>query len=259
MAAENAGSGFRELFNGKDLNGWDGDPRFWSVKEGMIVGQTTADNPTDHNTFLIWRQGEVDDFVLTFSYRLVGGNSGVQYRSRDFGNWVAGGYQADIESGDRYSGINYEERGRGILAQRGEKVTIAADGQKSVEPFADTAELQKSIKKEDWNQYKVAVHGNNLVHVINGKVMSEVVDNEQGKSTRSGILAFQLHAGPPMMMQIKDVRLKRLALQDKKKVVLVAGRPSHGSMEHEFNAGVILLKKCLDANAPNVLAASYLN
>src|SRR5262245_2286044 len=114
-------AGFVKIFNGKDLTGWDGDPRFWSVTDGCIVGETTADNPTKGNTFLIWRQGPVDDFVLRTSFKLAAHNSGIQYRSKELDKWVMGGYQADFEEGETYSGILYEERGRGILALRGTK------------------------------------------------------------------------------------------------------------------------------------------
>ena len=121
-------AGFVPLFDGTSLSGWEGKPEFWSVRDGAIVGETTAERPTKGNTFLIWRQGTVDDFELRLRYRLTGGNSGVQYRSRDLGDSVVGGYQADFESGTKYSGIVYEEKGRGILALRGERVSIAADG-----------------------------------------------------------------------------------------------------------------------------------
>src|SRR6516165_7480879 len=98
--ADDVEHGFKSLFNGKDLSGWDGNPKFWSVKDGAITGQTTDSNKTDGNTFLIWRDGTVDDFELRLSYKIVGGNSGIQYRSKDKGNWVVGGYQGDFEAGD---------------------------------------------------------------------------------------------------------------------------------------------------------------
>jgi len=99
------------IFEGDSLEGWDGNPKFWSAKDSVITGQTTKENPTKGNTFLIWRQGKLDDFELRLSYRIVGGNSGIQYRSKDLGNWVVGGYQGDFEAGTRFSGILYEERG----------------------------------------------------------------------------------------------------------------------------------------------------
>jgi 3-keto-disaccharide hydrolase/Trehalose utilisation len=253
-------SGFKPLFNGRDLAGWEGDPRFWSVEDGLVTGRTTADNPTKGNTFLIWRDGEVDDFELRFSCRIVGGNSGVQYRSREIDKWVVSGYQADFEAGDTYSGILYEERARGILAQRGQKTRVGKDGKPQVVgKVGDSKEIQSAIRKEDWNDYVITARGNHFTHQINGRTTCDVTDEQPAKAAYSGILALQLHAGQPMKVQFKDVRLKRLPLSDgRRKIVLVAGSPSHGPGEHEFNAGVILLKHCLDRTS-GVVAAAYRN
>jgi type 1 glutamine amidotransferase len=254
------GAGFKPIFNGQNLEGWDGNLKFWSVKDGAIQGQTTSDNPTSGNTFLIWRDGNVDNFVIRLQYRIKGGNSGIQYRSKELDKWVIGGYQGDFEAGNTYSGINYEERGRGILANRGQKVTIGPDGKKEETQVTDSADLQKSIKKEDWNDYEIIADGDHLTHKINGRVTSEVIDRQQGAAARSGLLALQLHAGPPMTVEFKNVRLKRTKFNDGyKKIVLVAGTPSHGPGDHEFNAGSLLLKKCLDQAAPQVVSAVYLN
>ena len=255
---------FKPLFNGQDLSGWDGNKQFWSVKDGAITGQTTPENPTKGNTFLIWRGGEVGDFELRLSYKIVGGNSGIQYRSKDLGNWVVGGYQGDFEAGDTYSGILYEEKGRGILAQRGQKVVIDEEGKKQAETIADSKELQANIKKEDWNEYVIIAAGNHLTHKINGRVTAEVIDNQTSKRATSGILALQLHAGPPMTVQFKDIRIKQLKVaqskagEDKKRIVLVAGTPSHGPGDHEFNAGTLILAKCLE-NYPGVEVKAHLN
>ena len=238
------------IFNGTSLEGWEGRPEFWRVEDGAIVGETTAANPTEANTFLIWRQGLVDDFDLTLRYRLTGGNSGIQYRSRDLGDFVVGGYQADFEAGAKYSGILYEERGRGILCQRGERITIAADGTKRVgDPIGATAELQKAITPGDWNHYRIVARGPKLQHFINGQMMSETLDEQADKRALQGILALQVHAGPPMKVEFKDIRLKRLPLgEGRKKLVLIAGRASHGPGEHEHRAGTMLVEKCLDAH-----------
>ena len=172
---------------------------------------------------------------------------------------MVGGYQADFEAGDTYSGINYEERGRGILAQRGEKVTIDKNGKKNAERVTESKKLQDAIKKEDWNSYTITAKGNHLVHKINGNVTAEVIDNQEDKRAMSGILALQLHAGPPMVVQFKNIRLKRIKLADnRKKAVLVAGRPSHAAGDHEHNAGVYLMKNCL-ASVPNLIVADYHN
>lgn len=254
--------GFQAIFDGQSLNGWDGDPRFWRVEDGAITGQTTPDNPTKHNTFLIWRGGEVDDFVLRFEYRLIGGNSGVQYRSferpEEWGRWVIGGYQADFEAGDRYSGILYGERFRGILADRGQKTVIGSDHKpKVVEQFADSAELQKHVRKEDWNQYEITAKGYHFVHKINGQLMCECTDEDAEARRPSGLLALQVHAGPPMTVQLRNIRLKRLSSDEKKTVVFIAGPKSHGYMGHEHNAGCLLLAKCLNENVPGIRAVVH--
>ena len=218
LPAADPEEGFRTLCNGQDLSGWDGNPKFWSVKDGCITGQTTAENPSKGNTFLIYQNGYVKDFELRLSYKIVGGNSGIQYRSQDFGNWVVGGYQADFEAGKTYSGILYEERGRGILAQRGQKTVIkpaAPDSTKhKVEVAGDTGktseELQAAIRNEDWNDYVVIAKGNHLTHIINGNVTADVVDEQPALAAKSGILALQLHAGPPMTVQFKNIRIKKL-------------------------------------------------
>jgi len=214
-----AEEGFVEIFNGKDLTGWEGNPKLWSVQDGVITGQTTADNSTKGNTFLIWTKGTVADFELRCSFKLTPGdskgfaNSGIQYRSKvaNPANWVVHGYQADMEAGPAYTGILYEEGGRGILAQRGEKVVIGADGKKQVAgSVGDAAEIGASIKKGDWNDYVIIAQGNHLQQFINGKQTMDMVDEEQAKLAMSGILALQLHAGPPMMAQFKNIRLKKL-------------------------------------------------
>jgi len=251
-----ADDGFVPIFDGSTLSGWEGKPEFWRVEEGLLVGETTAENPTKGNTFLIWRAGLVDDFELELDYRITAkGNSGVQYRSRDMGDFVVGGYQADFEGGTKYSGIMYEEKGRGILCLRGQRVAISADGAKKPgEPIGDTAELQKAINPEDWNRYRIVAKGPMLQHFINGQLMSETVDEQEGKRAEQGVLALQLHAGPPMKVEFKDIRLKRTRLAaGRKKLVLVAGRPSHRSGEHEFRAGCLLLQKCLAEACPQLL------
>lgn len=264
-AADDA-DGFKPIFNGRDLTGWDGNPKLWSVQDGAITGQTSKENPTPGNTFIIWRDGLVDDFELRFSYRIMPngdqpfGNSGVQYRSTDFGNWSVGGYQADFEYGDSYSGILYEERmSRGIMAERGQKVVFGPDGKKEVTgSVGDSKEIQAAIRKGDWNEYSITAQGFHFVHRINGRVTVDVTDNDPKKQARLGVLALQLHAGPPMKVQFKDIRLKRLQLADRKKVVLVAGSASHGRGDHEHNAGIRLLGKCLEG-VPGVLPTCYLN
>ena len=197
------------LFDGKTLDGWDGDPRFWSVRDGVITGQTTKETPTEHNTFLIWRGGKVGDFQLDMDFRIVDGNSGIQYRSKESKDWVVGGYQADFDAPGRYCGIRYEERGRGILALRGKKVWIGDDGKKEVVgTTCDEDAAMGSIKKEDWNHYTIVAKGNHLIHKVNGHVTVDVTDNQADKRSMAGILAVQLHQGPPMLVQFRNIQLK---------------------------------------------------
>jgi hypothetical protein len=208
----------KALFNGKDLTGWEGNPDLWSVQDGVITGRTTVEKPTKGNTFLIWKDGEVADFEITFKYKMKPGdakgavNSGLQFRSKivDPANWVVAGYQADLEYGPKYSGILYEEKGRGILAQRGQKVTITQGAQPAKPKIEVTGEagksdeIQAAINKDDWNEYKVIVKGNHIQQFINGKATVDVTD-ETAEAAKKGILAFQLHAGPPMQIQFKDI------------------------------------------------------
>lgn len=279
-------SGLRNLFNGRDLAGWEGNPAFWSVKNGVITGRTTTENPAKENTFLVWKEGSVDDFELRLSYKItpdnkVGfANSGIQYRSKvvDPGNWVVGGYQADIEAGKTYTGILYEERGRGILAKRGQRTVIKeVNGKTKVDVVGEVGksdEIQAGIKTDDWNEYVIIAKGNHLTHSINGKTTVDVIDEQETKAAKSGVLALQLHAGEPMTVQFKDIRLKSAKSMEqtaatsttatnattdgKKKIMMVAGTPSHAPGDHEFNAGVLLLKKCFD-QVPGVVATAHLN
>lgn len=259
--------GFESIFDGKTLEGWDGNPDFWSVQDGTLTGQTTADKPTKGNTFIIWRKGEVGDFELKLEYKIIGGNSGIQYRSFEVPGekWVVGGYQGDFEAGTTYSGINYGERFRGILANRGTKseVTRTADGKvevKVLEKIGDSAELQKSIKDQDWNSYHIIAKGYEFQHIINGKTMSICIDNDEKERRASGILALQLHAGPPMKVQFRNIKLKRIgnakpsdgaaaaapSQKAKKKILFLAGGPSHGYGAHDHLSGCTLLARTLE-------------
>lgn len=212
--------GFRSIFNGKDLAGWDGNRKLWSVRDGAITGQTTPENPAKVNTFLVWTNGTVADFELRCSFKLVPNNpqgfanSGIQYRSKvlDPANWVVGGYQADMEAGTNYTGILYEERFRGIMALRGEKVVWDKADQKQVIGSVGTAaEIEASLRKGDWNDYVIIAKGNHLQQFVNGKPTVDVTDECEAKRALRGILALQLHVGPPFTVQFKDIRLRNLA------------------------------------------------
>ena len=213
--------GFQSIFNGKDLTGWRGDTEYWTVKDGAITATTTPDNLLKYNTFCIWEGGTPGDFQLRLTFKIVGGNSGIQYRSRviDEEKFVVSGYQADVDSKPRYTGINYEEKARGILAERGQSVTITDDDSpaggkhkiaKDIIPFADAEYLQELVvKPEQWNDYLIVARGRHLQHFVNGVLLSETIDNSE-KFTESGIIALQAHQGPPMVVQFKDIELKTL-------------------------------------------------
>lgn len=221
-----AQAGEKQLFNGKDLTGWEGNPKLWSVEDGAITGKTGTEGDTKlkHNTFLVWKDGTVGDFVLTFQYRIEKGNSGVQYRSKALppgeNGPIISGYQADFEAGKTYSGILYEERARGILAKRGEKTVIKPVEKDAANPKAKdfnvevvgevgkSDEIQAAIKDEDWNEYKIVAKGNHLQHFINGKQTVDVTDEDAKNAAKEGILALQIHAGPAMVVQFKSLVLK---------------------------------------------------
>jgi len=208
--------GEQALFNGKDLEGWDGNPIHWSVEDGAIVGVNTKENPTKGNTFLIWKGGNLKDFDLTLECKIDSGNSGIQYRSfikpGEHDGWRIGGYQADFESGDKYSGICYGEAFRGILSLRGDRTTLSRDESgkliKSVEKIGETGKLGLAINKKDWNTYRIVADGYRFEHYINGQKMTELMDNDEKERREEGLLALQVHAGPPMKVYYRNIRLK---------------------------------------------------
>ncbi len=261
-----AQDGFESLFDGKTLDKWDGNPDFWRVEDGCITGQTTAEKPTKGNTFIVYRGGEVGDFELTLEYKIIGGNSGIQYRSFEVPNekWVIGGYQADFEAGETYSGINYGERFRGILANRGQKTIVkkGEDGKVQVEVVSsvgDTKEIQKHIKKEDWNTYRITAKGFTFEHRIND-VITSVCTDEHPDRRATGVLALQLHAGPPMKVQFRNIKIKKTAATaavGKKHALLLAGRRSHGFGAHDHTAGCALLAKLINASGLPISAEMH--
>lgn len=221
LAQESEGE-FASLFNGKDLSGWEGDSKYWRVEDGAIVGQTTKENPTPKNTFLVYTKDSVDDFELRFSYRVNGGNSGIQYRSELLSKWVVKGLQADFEDTmhdgkDKFSGMFFEENGRMFMGQRGDVVVVRSNPSQPKKPniekigsVGDPVQLEKVIKRDDWNHYTIVARGNVFIHIINGQVMSVGIDEDALNARKSGILAWQLHAGDPLKIEMKDIRLRRL-------------------------------------------------
>jgi len=199
--------GFVSMFNGKDLTGWEGKPGWWRVEDGAITAQSTPEKPCKKCNYLLWRGGEPADFELRFSYRIIGGNSGIQFRSRELKDFDTDGYQADIEAGTKWSGALFQHR-RGGVALRGEQVVIDADGKKTITAIGDPADLQKKIKPQQWNDYRVIARGNSVTLEINGVAMSQVTDNDKSKACRKGVIGLQVHPGPPMKVQFRNLRIK---------------------------------------------------
>ena len=198
-------AGWQSLFNGKDLTGWAGDPRLWRVEGGVLIGETDdAGRKIDKNTFLIWQGGEPGDFELQYRARVTGNNSGVQYRSRiiDSANWVVGGYQMDLHPEANYLGMLYEEKGRGIACQRGQRVKLGVKPE--LTGSLDVPQVDLGV----WNSYRIVAQGNILRHFINGKLAAEIQDNNSEKRSSKGVIALQLHAGPTMKTEFKDLRIQ---------------------------------------------------
>ena len=207
-----SGGDVQVLYGGGDLTGWKGRDDLWSAENGEIVGRTTAEDPIDGNTFLIWTGGQPENFELTAQFKIEGGNSGIQYRSKivNEDKFVVGGYQADIDFGNRFAGILYEEKGRGILAQRGETVTIGKDGKKERKQFADSSELANGIHPGKWNDFRVLAVDNHLQHFINGAMTAEVMDHQSDKAAKKGVIALQIHQGPPMVVRFKNIKIRKI-------------------------------------------------
>jgi hypothetical protein len=208
--------GFISIFNGKDLSGWEGLQGFWSVKDGIIVGQATKE--ASKQTFLIYTGSPVKDFELHIKYKFASkdGNSGVQFRSKviDPKTDRVGGYQADFDAGAGYDGSIYDEAavagGRGTMSNRGEKTVWDADNKRHNEKLAqDGEDLKKYIKIGDWNDVVLTAKGNHVVYSINGHVTTDLTD-ESPKAVAEGVLALQMHAGFTMEIQFKDVKIKML-------------------------------------------------
>lgn len=200
------------LYSGGDLTGWAGRDDLWSAENGEIVGRTSDENPIDGNTFLVWQGDLPSNFELTAQFKIESGNSGIQYRSKviDQEKFVVSGYQADIDFTNKFAGILYEEKGRGILAQRGEKVTIGADGEKSRSRFGDSEKLSKGIHPGQWNDFRVVAKGNHLQHFINETMTAEVIDQQSDKAATDGVIALQIHRGPAMVVRFKNIKVRKL-------------------------------------------------
>jgi hypothetical protein len=200
-------AGFTSMFNGRDLTGWEGKTGWWFVQDGCLTSESTPDKPCTKCNYLMWRGGKPGDFELRLSYRLIGGNSGIQFRSRELPDWDTSGYQADMEAGDHWTGCLFEHQ-RGGVSMRGQKTVIGEDGKKQVTPLGDPQELLKAVKKDDWNDYRVVARGSEITLEINGLVMCQAIDNQTGQAAKDGVIALQMHPGPPMKVQFKNLRIK---------------------------------------------------
>ena len=201
---------FKSLFNGKDLSGWAGKNEFWTVKDGVILGETTKEKPTKGNTFLVWQGGDVADFVFKAKVRFSGNNSGVQYRSELVGkpgDFVVKGYQADLHPKPEFFGMLYAEKWRGIVAQRFQRVIVGEDGKPEV--VGEVGDRDQKLVDTEWNELTIIAVGNRQIHQVNGITTMDLTDNHP-EAKRKGILALQLHAGAPMKVEFKDVQLKQL-------------------------------------------------
>ena len=214
--------GFEPIFDGKSLQGWEGDPQFWRVEDDALVGEITPGNEIKRNTFIIWRgnnggkggDGLTKDFELKLRYRISAkGNSGINYRSveTDDAKFAMRGYQYDMDGADKYTGNNYEERGRTFMAVRGQVVRAVERGQREiVGAVGEYAELAKLIRKDDWNDVHIIARGNTMVHILNGQVMCVLVDDDPEHRMLEGKLGVQVHTGPPMKVEFREIRLKKL-------------------------------------------------
>lgn len=219
--------GFVFIFDGKTLNGWDGDSTYWRVEDGILVGEVTSATLLDRNSFIIWRGGLTEDFELKVEYRISAeGNSGINYRSEEVDGvpHALKGYQCDIDGANQYTGMNYEERRRTTIARQGQQVILkTVEGPLSTyiennrwtrtivrDTLGNVDSLTSSIKSNDWNQVHLVVRGNRMLHYINGVLMSDVTDNDTINRRFSGLLGVQVHVGPPMKIEYRNFRIKQI-------------------------------------------------
>ena len=211
-------SGFTPIFDGKSLNGWDCDPAFWRVENAAITGESTKTHQPPYNIFCIWKGGKPGDFELKLQYKLTGagGNSGIQYRSVELpaeGKGRMKGYQADIDGHQNYTGQVYEERNRGFLALRGQ-ISYIPDGKEvgSIGSLGTADQLKAFIKNNDWNDLDIVARGNTLIQLLNGHVMSIVVDDDKANRRMDGEIGIQLHLlEEAMKIEVRNIRIKTFA------------------------------------------------
>ena len=196
------------IFNGQDLKEWDGDDVHWSVKDGCIHGEATKETMVKGgNTFLTWKGGKPEDFELRLSCKLVGGNSGIQYRSFTRPEkYVVGGYQMEVSTDGKNAGFLYGELFRGGMCGVGEKV-VWKGGKQVVGSLGDKTEIASHFKKDDWNDYRIVCRGNHIEQYLNG-IQTVDFTEEDPKAQTSGVIALQIHQGYVMTVDFKNIRLK---------------------------------------------------
>lgn len=208
-------SGFASMFDGKSLQGWEGDPKYWRLEEGCITGEITPETVVKSNTFIVWKGGAPKDFELKVDYKITSaGNSGINYRSvvipdrvTPENKFAMRGYQCDIDGKNVYTGQNYEEKGRLFHALRGQ-VTRRVAGRKPI--LLSTFPDPNEFLTPEWNSVHLIIRGNTLVHMINGHLMSMVMDDDAAGRTMEGQIGVQVHVGPPMKVQYRGFRIKML-------------------------------------------------
>lgn len=210
-------SGFTSLFDGKTLTGWDGDPTFWRVEDGAIVGETTPEHPAKNRTYLIWRGGNVKDFELKAEFQIPFGNhsnSGIMYRSLEVpgGHWDMTGYQADMDFTNVYTGnIHGQTLCPCNMADKGQFMREEPDGSiKEVGLIGDPNALKGLVNIGGWNKYHLIVRGNIQMLIMNGYLSSVFInDDPKTRWAPDGLIGLQLYIGPPMKVMFRNILLKR--------------------------------------------------
>ncbi|MCX8065516.1 MAG: DUF1080 domain-containing protein [Candidatus Hydrogenedentes bacterium] len=202
-------AGFVSIFDGKTLKDWDGLGGWWWVEDGAITSESTNEKPCKNAHYLFWTKEQPEDFILKLEFRLRNGNSGIQFRSERRPNYDIWGYQADIDDTGEWIGALFQHD-RWAVAKRGYRVWIDQNGNKKEETISTPNELVKHIKQNDWNEYEIRAIGNHIQLYINGKLMCEAFDDDAKFSRRKGYIALQMHPGPPMKIQFRNIRIKIL-------------------------------------------------
>lgn len=204
--------GFISLFNGVDLEGWDGKPGAWEVRDGEIwcTGASVERN------WLIWRGDEPSDFTLRLEFRWDTGNSGVQVRSDDLGEWQVFGYQVEIARQEvmglwHHSLISKEHpkrEARFLMTTAGERAFIAEDGTRKNTKLEEVAKIQAHYNEKEWNTMEIIATGDMIIQMINGIHFATLIDHDTEMSRKKGLIAFQDH-GKGCTVAFRNIRLKK--------------------------------------------------